>query len=73
MRPELINKSIVFKMISGFKKDINSKIESKIPVKIDNTNYFNLVVIFLIIILILFLLFRYIDKKNRSNNYINEN
>jgi len=65
MQPDLINKSIVVKMITGFKKDIKPKIQ----IKIDNTNYFNLVIIFLIIILILFLIFRYIDKKNKSNNY----
>jgi hypothetical protein len=65
MQPNLINKNRVVKIISEFKKDI----KTKIPIKIDNTNYFNLVVIFLIIILILFLIFRYIDKKNRSNNY----
>ena len=62
MRPDLVNKHNIIKIISNFK-------EKKICVKIDNTNYFNLVVIFLIIILILFLIFRYIDKKNKSNSY----
>ncbi len=63
MKPTLINKNSVMKIISEFKND------KKQVIKIDNTNYFNIVVICLIIILILFLIFRYIDKKNRSNNY----
>jgi len=63
MKPTLINKNSIMKIISEFKND------KKQVIKIDNTNYFNIVVICLIIILILFLIFRYIDKKNRSNNY----
>lgn len=69
MKPELVNKNIVVKIINDFKKDIK---QYKQSVKIDNTNYFNILVICLIIILILFLIFRYIDKKNRSNNYNNK-
>ena len=64
MRPLLSNKNIIVELINEYKT------HKPKTIKIDNTNYFNLVIIFLIIISILFLIFRYIEKKNRSNNYI---
>lgn len=62
-RPDLVNKGIIVKLINDI------RCNKKLPIKIDNTNYFNLLIIFLIIILILFLIFRYLEKKNRNNSY----
>jgi len=63
MKPSLSNKKIIFELIN------ECKLNKPKQVKIDNSNYFNILVIFLIILSILFLIFRYLEKKNRSNNY----
>lgn len=60
MKPNLINKSIILKALD---ENIINKTSLK-PEK--NFLFFNFLVILLFILLILFLIYRYLEKKNRS-------
>lgn len=58
MKPNLVDKNIIQKML-----DFNKKINNIDNIK-ENTIFFNFIVILLFIIFILFLIFRYLEKKN---------
>ena len=63
MKPNLIDKNIIVKIINK-----NEKIKNTIYTSINNKNnniYFNLLIILFIILFILFLIYRYLEKKNK--------
>jgi hypothetical protein len=60
MKPNLVNKSDILKIISNINKE---------PVNNDkNIIFFNFLIIILFILGILFLIFRYLDKKKKLQN-----
>ena len=60
MKPNLVNKSNILKIISNINKE---------PINNDkNIIFFNFLIIILFILGILFLIFRYLDKKKNLQN-----
>lgn len=65
MKPELLNKELVYRVIERKKSIINN-------VKIEKNNlFFNFMIILFFVICGVFLLFRYLDKKNTKKNLDN--
>jgi hypothetical protein len=65
MKPELINKNYILDIINKNKVNKNSKIIIKNE---SNIIFFNFLIISIIILGILFLFYRYIEKKKELNN-----
>jgi len=66
MKPNLINKNIILKILNT--NNISNNIDKQ--VNIDKNNIlFNFLIILLFIICLLFLIFRYLEKKNKCINY----
>lgn len=62
MKPKLLNKKIIKTFINKNKKDINIEYIDK------NNIFFNFLIILFFILCILFLLYRYLEKKNNNKN-----
>jgi len=66
MKPNLSNKNIILKILNT--NNISNNIYKQ--VNIDKNNIlFNFLIILLFIICLLFLIFRYLEKKNKCINY----
>lgn len=65
MKPELINKDLIYRVIEKKKEMING-------MKIEKNNlFFNFMIILFFVICGIFLLFRYLEKKNSKKNLDN--
>lgn len=66
MKPNLSNKNIILKFLNrdNITNDINQHVSTD-----KNNILFNFLIILLFIICILFLIFRYLEKKNKCINY----
>jgi len=62
MKPNLLNKKIIKTFINKNKKDINIECIDK------NNIFFNFLIILFFILCILFLIYRYLEKKNNKKN-----
>jgi hypothetical protein len=62
MKPKLLNKKIIKTFINKNKKDINIEYIDK------NNIFFNFLIILFFILCILFLIYRYLEKKNNKKN-----
>jgi hypothetical protein len=62
MKPKLLNKKIIKTFINKNKKDINIEYTDK------NNIFFNFLIILFFILCILFLIYRYLEKKNNKKN-----
>lgn len=62
MKPKLFNKKIIKTFINKNKKDINIDYIDK------NNIFFNFLIILFFILCILFLIYRYLEKKNNNKN-----
>ena len=62
MKPKLLNKKIIKTFINKNKKDINIEYVDK------NNIFFNFLIILFFILCILFLIYRYLEKKNNKKN-----
>lgn len=62
MKPKLLNKKIIKTFINKDKKDINIEYIDK------NNIFFNFLIILFFILCILFLIYRYLEKKNNNKN-----
>ena len=62
MKPKLLNKKIIKTYINKNKKNINIEYIDK------NNIFFNFLIILFFILCILFLIYRYLEKKNNKKN-----
>ena len=62
MKPKLLNKKIIKTLVNKNKKNINIEYVDK------NNIFFNFLVILFFILCILFLIYRYLEKKNNKKN-----
>jgi ATP-dependent Zn protease len=66
MKPNLSNKNIILKILNtnNISNNINNQVNTD-----KNNILFNFLIILLFIICLLFLIFRYLEKKNKCINY----
>jgi len=62
MKPKLLNKKLISNFINKNKKDINIEYIDK------NNIFFNFLIILFFVLCILFLIYRYLEKKNNKKN-----